>query len=204
MRRQPNPEQRRLDLCDAAIQLLADDGAKGVSHLKIDRKSGVPDGTTSFYFRTRSALLQAVGERVSELDLEELQAATGAGSAATGRRPKTGASGLATLVIRSATGDGLVRTKARNELALLASRDPALEAARKRYDERFFSLIRDAVMRLAESDSDAALVDEQAYVVMMFISGVLLAFASGDRTIRTAKQLDLIIGGIVAGVGGKS
>ena len=68
-RRKPNPAERRRDLCDAAIQLLADDGAKGLSHLKVDRKAGVPDGTTSFYFRTRSALLRAVAERLAELDL---------------------------------------------------------------------------------------------------------------------------------------
>ena len=30
-RRKPNPTERRRDLCDAAIQLLADDGAKGLS-----------------------------------------------------------------------------------------------------------------------------------------------------------------------------
>lgn len=73
-RRKPNPAERRRDLCDAAIRLLADDGAKGLSHLKVDRKAGVPDGTTSFYFRTRSALLRAVAERSAELDLAELQA----------------------------------------------------------------------------------------------------------------------------------
>ena len=31
-RRSPNPEERRRVLCDAAIQLLADEGAKGVDH----------------------------------------------------------------------------------------------------------------------------------------------------------------------------
>src|ERR1700756_5757865 len=72
-RRKPNPAERRRDLCDAAIQLLADDGTKGLSHLKVDRKAGVPDGTTSFYFRTRSALLRAVAERLAELDLASLQ-----------------------------------------------------------------------------------------------------------------------------------
>ena len=69
-RRKPNPAERRRDLCDAAIELLAADGAKGLSHLKVDRKAAVPDGTTSFYFRTRSALLRAVAERLAELDLE--------------------------------------------------------------------------------------------------------------------------------------
>src|ERR1700761_7939658 len=72
-RRKPNPVERRRDLCDAAIQLLADDGAKGLSHLKVDRKAGVPDGTTSFYFRTRSALLRAVAGRLAELDRASLQ-----------------------------------------------------------------------------------------------------------------------------------
>src|SRR5258705_9319538 len=72
-RRKPNPVERRRELCDAAIQLLAADGAKGLSHLKVDRKAGVPDGTTSFYFRTRSALLRAVAERLAEVDLANLQ-----------------------------------------------------------------------------------------------------------------------------------
>lgn len=54
-------------------RLLADDGAKGLSHLKVDGRAGVPDGTTSFYFRTRPALLHAVAERMVELDLAALQ-----------------------------------------------------------------------------------------------------------------------------------
>jgi DNA-binding transcriptional regulator YbjK len=48
MRRKPNVEQRRRDLCDAAIELLAADGARGVTHLRVDRRAGVADGT-SFY-----------------------------------------------------------------------------------------------------------------------------------------------------------
>src|ERR1700739_3733028 len=96
-RRKPNPAERRRDLCDAAIQLLADDGAKGLSHLKVDRKAEVPDGTSSFYFRTRAALLRAVAERVAELDLADLQ--TAADSAAGHDGPSS--SVLATLVIQS-------------------------------------------------------------------------------------------------------
>src|ERR1700753_2698546 len=72
-RRKPNPAERRRDLCNAAIQLLAADGAQGLSHLRAARRAGVPDGTTSFYFRTRSALLRAVAERLAELDLATLQ-----------------------------------------------------------------------------------------------------------------------------------
>ncbi|MEB3061891.1 MULTISPECIES: TetR/AcrR family transcriptional regulator [Mycolicibacter] len=200
MRRKPNPDQRRRELCDAAIRLLADDGVKGLSHLKVDRKAGVPDGTTSFYFRTRSALLQAVAVRVSELDLKDLTAAIRSQSPpVTADEP----SGLATLVMRTATGTRLVRTKARLELARQAVRDPLLDQALRGYSERFHALIRDAVLRLqsAKKKPDPAVADRQAYVVMTFISGLMHAFAGGDRRIRSAAELDAFISGIVAGIG---
>jgi AcrR family transcriptional regulator len=196
MRRKPNPQQRRRELCDAAIRLLADDGLKGVSHLKVDRKAGVPDGSASFYFRTRSALLHAVAERVADLDLKDLAAAT-ATREDSGSRP----SGLATLVVRSGTGVRRVRAKARNELALEAARDQALAEELRGYDDRFFGLIREAVVRLQPDGADAAVVDEQTYAVMMFISGVMLTRSSGETGTRTAEELDAIISGIVAGVG---
>ncbi|HEU4360662.1 MAG TPA: TetR family transcriptional regulator [Mycobacterium sp.] len=199
MRRRPNPDQRRNELCDAAIRLLADDGIKGVSHLKVDRKAGVPDGTTSFYFRTRSALLQAVAARVAELDLKDLTAATRA-QLPSGAMTVDEPSRLATLVMRSATGARLVRTKARYELALQAVRDSVLGAALQSYSDEFLALIRDAVLRL-QNVPNPELAEQQAYAVMMFLSGVMLAMASGDRSIRTAQQLDGLISGIVLGIG---
>ena len=163
MRRKPNPDQRRRDLCDTAIRLLADDGIKGVSHLKVDRKADVPDGTTSFYFRTRSALLQAIAVRVSELDLKDLTAAARSQApldAAAANEP----SGLATLVMRSATGARLIRTKARQELALQAVRDPLLGVAFRRYSDQFHALFRDVVLRLRPGTGEPVQVvgDRQA------------------------------------------
>jgi DNA-binding transcriptional regulator YbjK len=117
-RRKPNPDQRRRELCDAALQLLAADGAKGLSHLKVDAYAGVPDGTTSFYFRTRSALLHAVAERMVELDLATLQSV--ADSAA--HEDATSASTLAKVVFSSGAEPHLSRTKARYELAMQATR----------------------------------------------------------------------------------
>lgn len=182
--------QRRRQLCDAAIHLLAADGIKGVTHRKVDRHAGVPDGTTSFYFRTRSALLYAVAARIAELDLAELTAAT--------KQP----SGLATLVIRSATGTRLTRTRARYELALQAHRDPVLAEALEGNLERFSNLIRDAVLQLQPpgDESNVDLVTQRTYVLITFISGIMLAFARGDRTIKTAAHLNDVMSGIVAGI----
>jgi len=203
MRRKPNPGLRRQELCDAAIQLLAEDGVKGVSHPKVDRKAGVPPGTTSFYFRTRSALLHAVAARVAELELKDLVAAAKPLTACDGHDRQQGPSGLATLVMRSASGARSTRAKARYALELQAGRDPVLDMTFTHNSERFFDLIRDTVLQLQhhDSESDPKLVDAQAYVVMKFIGGVMLALASGERTIRTAEQLDMLMSGIVAGIG---
>lgn len=201
MRRKPNPDQRRRELCDAGIQLLAADGIKGLSHLKVDRRAGVPEGTTSFYFRTRSALLQAVAVRVSELDLKDLTAATRTRSPSDAAPDRP--SGLARLVIRSATGARLARIKARHELALQAVRDPLLDEAFRSSGDQFRELIKVAVLQV-QQEPDPALADRQALVVAMFISGLMQAFAGGDRPVRTPEELDMLISGIVAGISSSS
>jgi len=189
MARKQNPEQRRRELCDAAITLLANDGIKGVTHLKVDRSVGLPDGTTSFYFRTSAALIGAVAARIADLDLADLEQATGVDAAG----DRGAVTGLARLVIQSSSGRRLVRSRARLELAIPSSRDAALGEAFFHNQQRFFDLHRDIVATLSPNDIDPARVDEQAFVLMTFISGLMLALARGDRTIATAEHLETVI-----------
>ncbi|SCL16707.1 transcriptional regulator, TetR family [Micromonospora nigra] len=60
-----NPE-RRAALADAGLRVLAATGARGLTHRAVDAEAGVPVGTASNYFRTRDALLGALGERIFE------------------------------------------------------------------------------------------------------------------------------------------
>jgi DNA-binding transcriptional regulator YbjK len=197
-RRKPDPDRRRRELCDAAIELLAEHGAKGLSHLKVDALAGVPDGTTSFYFRTRSALLLAVAERMAELDLATLQAV--ADSA--GLDDASSASSLAKLVIQSGEGPQLSRTKARYELTMQATRDPAIAATLQRATDAFTKLHHDILVQLLPhgADLDPAVVDDLSNVMMTFINGLLLRLAHGDRIIESPEQLDGVLSGIVAGI----
>ncbi|MBU9767337.1 TetR family transcriptional regulator [Mycobacterium sp. TNTM28] len=192
-----NPELRRRELCDAAIVLLAREGIKGVTHLRVDRKAGVPDGTASFYFRTSSALVRAVANRIADLDLADLTAAIRATKCGAGPSP---AAGLARLVIQSGTGARLVRSKARYELVMPASRDAGLAAAFSHNQQQFFELHRDVVLSLCPAGTDPVLIDEKSYALLTFISGLMLALARGDRTITSAGQLETIITSIVASV----
>ncbi len=75
----PNPE-RRNQILDAAIDILCDDGVGGLTHRQVDGRAGVPAGTTSNYFRTRQALLEATASRTVDLHwqrVKALQAAVG-------------------------------------------------------------------------------------------------------------------------------
>ncbi|KOG23548.1 TetR family transcriptional regulator [Streptomyces wedmorensis] len=58
-----NPE-RRAALLDAAIEVLADEGARGLTFRAVDARAGVPTGTSSNYFNDRDQLLSQVGDRI--------------------------------------------------------------------------------------------------------------------------------------------
>ncbi|WP_435058832.1 TetR/AcrR family transcriptional regulator [Streptomyces sp. bgisy060] len=58
-----NPE-RRTTLLDAAIEVLADEGARGLTFRAVDARAGVPTGTSSNYFSDRDRLLSQVADRI--------------------------------------------------------------------------------------------------------------------------------------------
>jgi DNA-binding transcriptional regulator YbjK len=72
-----NPE-RRAALLDAAIEVLAREGARGLTFRSVDQEAAVPAGTTSNYFANREEILTQAGERVYER-LEPDEAVTAAG-----------------------------------------------------------------------------------------------------------------------------
>jgi len=198
-RRKPNPAERRRDLCDAAIQLLADDGAKGLSHLKVDRKAGVPDGTTSFYFRTREALLRAVAERLAELDLASLQSVA---DSADGGGENPSPSQLSQVVIQSGSEPQLSRTRARYELTMQAARDPELAAILQQATDAFTKLHRVILVHLMPhgAELESAVVEDLSNVTLTFINGLLLRSALGDRIVGSPEQLDDILSAIATGI----
>jgi DNA-binding transcriptional regulator YbjK len=198
-RRKPNPAERRRDLCDAAIQLLADDGAKGLSHLKVDRRAGVPDGTTSFYFRTRSALLRAVAERLAELDLASLQSVV---DSADGRVDNPSPSRLSQVVIQAGSEPQLSRTKARYELTMQATRDPALAAILQQATDAFTKLHREILVQLMPhgAELESAVVEDLSNVTLTFINGLLQRFAHGDQIVDSPEQLDGVLSAIAGGI----
>jgi DNA-binding transcriptional regulator YbjK len=93
---------------------------RGLTHRAVDRAGGLPEGSCSYYFRTRHALLQAAVDRLAETDTTE-----GRLRAADPTDPAEVAAVLVRL-IQHWIGPARARTLARYELALEATRRPDL------------------------------------------------------------------------------
>jgi AcrR family transcriptional regulator len=58
---------RRELIQQAAVELVAEGGAHALTHRRIDRRLGLPEGTTSNYARTRRELVRLVIDRVADI-----------------------------------------------------------------------------------------------------------------------------------------
>ncbi|MFD7079056.1 TetR/AcrR family transcriptional regulator [Streptomyces sp. NPDC059918] len=115
---------RRTLLADSAIDVLADDGIRGLTHRAVDRKAAMPPGTTSAYYRTRAALLTALVTRLVQLDQAELQ--TMPEELPPLRTVEDMVNGMALLTRQRLTGEGRRRSLARYACAIESVRDPEL------------------------------------------------------------------------------
>ena len=52
-------DERRTAICEAVLDLAAEGGNRAVTHGAVDRRLDLPKGSTSYYFRTKRALLEA-------------------------------------------------------------------------------------------------------------------------------------------------
>ncbi|MDN0198777.1 TetR family transcriptional regulator C-terminal domain-containing protein [Streptomyces sp. S.PNR 29] len=118
------PNDRRTVLADAAIDVLAETGMRGLTHRAVDRAANLPPGTTSAYYRTRQALLTALVRRLVALDQAELQAI--GERTPVPRDAEELVAGIAAFVERRLTGEGRRRSLARYACAVESVHHPEL------------------------------------------------------------------------------
>ena len=164
-------------------RVLADHGARGLTHPAVDQAAGLPPGTTSNYARTREALLTLTLTRIAELD-----AAEGGQDLAGQALPVTRlADGLAGMVYRMITdAEGRRRARARFELALEATRRPELRAA---YDDMRRRFRAQAARLLAASGS--AEPGRDAWMLIAWLEGTAFYALAGAGT-TAAPTLDVL------------
>lgn len=60
-------EDRRTLIADSAIEVVARDGVRALTHRAVDSEAGLPSGSTSYYCRTRSQLIGLTVDRLTAL-----------------------------------------------------------------------------------------------------------------------------------------
>jgi len=193
------PSPRAAQAADAAIAVLADQGARGLTHRAVDRAAGLPPGTTSNYARTRGALLRLTLARIAELD-----AADGAGSTdgLAGPVPVPALADFLSRVVDRMLSEEQTRRQvlARFELAFEATRRPELRAA---YDEMGRGFRAQAAALLAAAGS--AEPDSDAWALVAWIEGTLFyALAgAGGAAVPSAAERQVQLTRLLAGLCGE-
>lgn len=158
---------RRTLIADAIITTLATHGSRGLTHRAVDEAAGLAVGSTSYYFRSRAALLETAVTRLADLDVE-----------AAGTLDPTDPSGaLAGLMEHALTGAGRTATLARYELSLEAARRPEVRRALVAGTQRLQATIAD-LLSTVSSEVDAT---ARARDLLAFLDGVLFAEATGTH-----------------------
>lgn len=166
---------RREELADVAIATLAAQGMRGLTHRAVDRAAGVAEGSTSYYFRTRQALLEAVVERLAQSDTADMGALAGG--------PMT-AEAVDRLVEHWLT-TGRDQMLARYELALESTRRPELRAAFERGGRAARGYLARFVKDEAQADRLMAAVDGLIFDQLV---------GSGTRRLSRAERIATIEG----------
>lgn len=118
---------RRTRIVDAAIAIVGEGGTRALTHRSIDARLGLPEGSTSNYFRSREALLDAAQARLLEVDRSTLADIHGGFDQLD---DEALARGLAEYAVRLCRPGAILRTRARFALTLV-------------YPERMGALLQD-------------------------------------------------------------
>lgn len=162
---------RAAQIGDAAIELLAARGMRGLTHRAVDAAAGLPPGTTSNYARTRAALIELALNRMGELEAAEIGALMAEAGVPADLR---GYTELTARIITHSVTSARRRMLARYELALEATRRPEL---RRAYDQAGRAYREQAAALLAAAGS--ADPPRHARLLVAWAEGVMFDTIAG-------------------------
>jgi len=161
----PLGTDRQDAIADAAIHLVATRGLRGLTHRAVDAEAGLPPGSTSYYLRTRNALLTACVNRMLTRDVGGMSTPDGLD--------------VPPLELMVGMTVGLARDRpddliARYELSLEASRQPELRAAINEGGRQLRALLAQLLDGLGVPDPSGA-----AWPVAAMMDGLLYDRVAG-------------------------
>ncbi|MFJ3590846.1 TetR/AcrR family transcriptional regulator [Streptomyces sp. NPDC090231] len=190
----------RADLItDAALDLLAERGMRGLTHRAVDERAGLPQGSTSNYARTRQSLLEATVRRLAEREVRVLapgELPAPGPSASPGTAPDLSApagqdaliAGLAPALHRYLTRHPELLV-CRYELALEATRRPELRAFFDATGRQF----REPLVALMVAAGSAE-PERHALSLVAWCEGLMFSCAAGSYSRSVPSEAELRTG----------
>ena len=193
-REQPALSARRRQILDAAVTVLAGYGWRGLTHRAIDREAGLPEGSSSAYYRSRSALQTAMADYVVGQLASDVEALAAELDEQPGDHDHAVAATAATFRRWLDESDLL---KARLELTLAAARDDDLAVQLRDSRAGLTSIVGDILVRGGHPHTGTV-----AGTIVAAVDGVLIAALlrpPAQRAAFVADSLDLLLGSLVEG-----
>ena len=181
-------DDRRIVLADAALAVLAATGARGLTHRAVHRTAGIAEGSTSYYFRTRAALLQACAERLAAHTMQVIGPADGA------ELTVDGLIALAERAVSAWTADEGWLIRARHELLLESARYSELRGPIEMAAEHVRALIEQRLDAWRPPDPA-----ERTGDLIACLDGLALAHAVAGTVDRNklARSVSRVISGLL-------
>jgi DNA-binding transcriptional regulator YbjK len=176
----PSTRQRALD---AAVSIVSEHGMRALTHARIDAAAGLPRGSTSNSFRTRSALIEGLIDWIAEGERTDLPAYDFADA-------DSFISAL-TRLIEVQTTEHAERTKARFTLFLEA--DAAALAPLRAQRRRFEEWMASAAGALHMTDAPAA-----ARTLLACGSGLVMHRLTVDPDVAVRPVVERAVRGCLA------
>ena len=182
----------------AAIELVGASGVRSLTHARVDRTAGLPQGSTSNYFRTRAALISGVIEAIATAERAELADGPGTMAAGVGTADLVDSSGpddliaavveTMTTVVLDLTGAHAVRTRARLALFLELAAEPELRAPLEVQRHEYEVFARELLASLGARDPDVAV-----RTFMATLDGLILHRITVDPDAPVRPAIDLVL-----------
>ncbi|MFT4295109.1 MAG: TetR family transcriptional regulator [Micropruina sp.] len=163
----------------AAIEILAAEGVRALTHRRVDEVAGLPEGSTSNAFRTRAALLIGITE---QMVADELRVVA---ESPPGASPEQLAESLVSLFQRL-TGPLRGQTAARLALFVEAGHDEAIRTVLRGARSTVVGPIRSAFVAVDAADPDLAVDLVTACFEGLFLQVVGLGVDLDPRPVITS------------------
>lgn len=172
----------------AAVRLVGEQGVRALTHARVDAEAGLPRGSTSNWFRTRTSLISGVIDWIAAQERAGLETVMATANS------EVGVVDAVCGLLDDATGRHVVRTRARYALFLEVAGDPVAQRSLAAGRSTFEEWTRDVFARLGARDPGTAARTLLAVAAGLIVNRLTVAPGTPVRP-----AIELVVRGCLSG-----